>query len=465
METKKIDPWLLLTIADTTGFPNTPYDLTKVKALVKWHDRWDQALWLWKDGSGVRDWLEIQAGAFGLLGEMPNLHTLTLPFGGTHQNIDYSFLANCRKLKKLDVGDTDFRDCSLLAGLPALRYVRLPCKDQLIHTEVLDQLKAKMEFTGYLAAAHPPVPWGMPGSGAKQPVQSAPQVSPRQKPYQGSIPIEALLEDIRVRTKAHAYRLRVRRGAVPGLTDSKIGGLPYWDLSLPYPTDGSGQPMQLLAQINFAVEDMDKPFPGAGLLQFFIGQDEMFGCNFACAPDQKNYRVVYHPQVDGNVTPEQVSALGAPGLVTDYKVSPLEEELAIYAERADSFANDRSFVFEDAFRAAVKAVMGVDMGEQESSDFLDEDAYDALYESFLETDDGCSNGGHWMLGYPSFTQEDPRSEDSPFDTLLLQIDSMWDEGNSYSILWGDCGVANFFIARTDLEKLDFSRVLYNWDCC
>ena len=55
--------------------------------------------------------------------------------------------------------------------------------------------------------------------------------------------------------------------------------------------------------------------------------------------------------------------------------------------------------------------------------------------------------------------------DLPFDTLLLQIDSMRDEENGYSILWGDCGVCNFFIARADLEKLDFSRVLYNWDCC
>ena len=151
--------------------------------------------------------------------------------------------------------------------------------------------------------------------------------------------------------------------------------------------------------------------------------------------------------------------------MNDYRVSPLEEELAIYAEREDSFANDRSFVFEDAFRAAVQAVMGVDMGEKESYEFLGEDAYDELFESFPDADDGCMTGGHWMLGYPSFTQEDPRTEDSPFDTLLLQIDSMRDEENNYSILWGDCGVCNFFIARTDLEKLDFSRVLYNWDCC
>ena len=33
------------------------------------------------------------------------------------------------------------------------------------------------------------------------------------------------------------------------------------------------------------------------------------------------------------------------------------------------------------------------------------------------------------------------------------------------IIWGDCGVANFFINQKDLENCDFSKVLYNWDCC
>nr|WP_325186333.1 hypothetical protein [uncultured Oscillibacter sp.] len=83
-----------------------------------------------------------------------------------------------------------------------------------------------------------------------------------------------------------------------------------------------------------------------------------------------------------------------PGLVDDYKVSPLEEELTIRAEREDSFANDRSFAFEDAFRAVVKAVMGADMGEKKPYEFLDDDTCDALSEAFPETDDGCMNGGH-----------------------------------------------------------------------
>ena len=42
--------------------------------------------------------------------------------------------------------------------------------------------------------------------------------------------------------------------------------------------------------------------------------------------------------------------------------------------------------------------------------------------------------------------------------LLLQIDS------TNGVSFGDSGVANFFISPSDLERLDFSRVLYTWDC-
>ncbi len=32
------------------------------------------------------------------------------------------------------------------------------------------------------------------------------------------------------------------------------------------------------------------------------------------------------------------------------------------------------------------------------------------------------------------------------------------------IMWGDMGVAGFFINYEDLKRKDFSKVLYNWDC-
>ena len=70
--------------------------------------------------------------------------------------------------------------------------------------------------------------------------------------------------------------------------------------------------------------------------------------------------------------------------------------------------------------------------------------------------------GSKLLGYPCFTQYDPREyeeEKRKYDRLLLQLDS--DE----HICWGDIGIANFFINEQKLAEGDFSDVFYNWDCC
>ena len=98
---------------------------------------------------------------------------------------------------------------------------------------------------------------------------------------------------------------------------------------------------------------------------------------------------------------------------------------------------------------------------------------DRMWWDFLEDDD-CDrlgdllNEGGYMssmvLGYPFFTQSDPRGEDTiaDFDTLLLQIDSTCDTPST--VMWGDSGVGNFFINGAALARGDFSRVLFNWDC-
>ena len=72
------------------------------------------------------------------------------------------------------------------------------------------------------------------------------------------------------------------------------------------------------------------------------------------------------------------------------------------------------------------------------------------------------DGGHKIGGFPNFTQSDIR-EVGDYEILLLQIDSEGTEKNE--IIWGDCGVANFFIREKDLKELNFEKVIYNWDCC
>ena len=121
-----------------------------------------------------------------------------------------------------------------------------------------------------------------------------------------------ILEQIKADSAMEAYCLTIRRDATPGLLDSKFGGLAYWDSSLPYPTDPRGVPMQLLAQINFGQFQAEAPLPRRGLLQFFIGWDDVSGMSFDDQTAQTGFRVLYHEIVDPTVTAEEVAAKRPP---------------------------------------------------------------------------------------------------------------------------------------------------------
>ena len=95
------------------------------------------------------------------------------------------------------------------------------------------------------------------------------------------------------------------------------------------------------------------------------------------------------------------------------------------------------------------------------------DLPDEIFENVVDIHDG-PDCAHQLGGYPYFTQYDPRfeyrsSEATKYTELLFQIDSQFD--TEWDLCWGDAGVRNFFISREDLEALDFSDLLYNFDCC
>lgn len=89
------------------------------------------------------------------------------------------------------------------------------------------------------------------------------------------------------------------------------------------------------------------------------------------------------------------------------------------------------------------------------------DIWDILEED-KEIEKKLFDAGHKIGGFPNFTQSDIR-EIGDYEILLLQIDSEGTEKNE--IMWGDCGIANFFIREKDLKELNFDKVIYNWDCC
>lgn len=432
-----IDPFLLGAInAALHRLPTIPYDLKKIKTLDNFYSPISSYI------HNVGEWITVKTGEFSAIGQMEQLRRLSI-FRGNRQPLDmgdFSFLTQCKNLQHLDLRYTNFTDCTLLLQLPALKIVCLPPKDQLSHLEALEQLPAKVKLS-FLEE---------PFRKEVVPAPIAPQ--PKQRP-KSSEHVKALIAELERRTATDCWKLTIQPDKQPSLLDSKIGGLPYWDPDLEYPTDQKGNKMALLAQLNFSQLGTEEPLPTSGLLQFFISvQDDLFGLDFDSPTEQRNFRVVYHAEPDQSITKEQVEALELP-THQDGEYFPVFREALLVGQKTTACMGPYDIHFDDIYHEITKELFG----KKENISDLGDDDYEALVED-------VSTCGHRLLGYPYFTQYDPRSEDSPYDTLLFQLDSDM-VGREDFVLWGDCGVANFFINREDLKRKDFSRVLYNWDCC
>lgn len=274
--------------------------------------------------------------------------------------------------------------------------------------------------------------------------------------------VKKIVSKIKENTAMTAYKLTIVKDSTPDIFESKFGGVPYWDMAKDYPVDSNGEKMMLLAQINFSKAGLeDDRLPKQGMLQFyFASEDDVYGMDWDEADSQKDFRVIYHEQIDTSVTREQVLALDIPIATSeDNEYSPVFKEVAVEITKTTVYLGTEDYRFDKVFAKAVKEVLGEDMQEQGFYNYLCEEDRDYLF-------DELSNDGHWILGYPYFTQSDPREYrgDDYYNTLLFQMDSDMGDHEDY-VLWGDCGVANFFINDEALKKRDFSKVMYNWDCC
>ncbi|MBR2704074.1 MAG: DUF1963 domain-containing protein [Clostridia bacterium] len=272
--------------------------------------------------------------------------------------------------------------------------------------------------------------------------------------------VDLIIKKIKEKTMTKTIKIIENEGINLSIFDSKFGGLPYWEEKDEYPTDENGEGLILLAQINFERTPInDNRFPKTGILQFFIGTNDIMGVDFDKLNNQKGFRVVYHENINNNLTKEEVRSQGIrantdlDGASEEY--FPFYKQYEIELEDAIEPISSATNKFEDILLEVEKEVLGIDNITEPWSIIEDEDA-DHINDEFYI----C---GHRILGYPFFTQWDPREKDDTYkgkkyDTLLLQIDSVGD------ILWGDSGVGNFFINEQDLINKEFSDVLYTWDC-
>lgn len=222
---------------------------------------------------------------------------------------------------------------------------------------------------------------------------------------------------------------------------SRFGGKPYWPETMTYPTTAAGDKLILLAQLNFEEVPRLEGYPGEGILQFFIQNDDLYGLDFDRSLDEilkdpNGYRVVYHPRVDKNEANLQREVPSA----TSEMYMPLSREYSLQFELERELPSPFDYRFDEI-----------------AGDLLEkyEEMEDEIYDEFESL-------GSKLGGYAYFTQDDPRRDEEEGWLLLFQMDSADEDG--FDIMWGDVGVGNFFIQKSDLDNLDFTRVWYNWDC-
>lgn len=214
-------------------------------------------------------------------------------------------------------------------------------------------------------------------------------------------------------------------------TQSKFLGKPYLPIGFEYPKDNTGKPMVLLTQLNFAEIPKLENYPEKGILQFYIPSEDWY--------DMQEYKVIYHESLAENQTD------------FTFLTDDLFEDFPVYCEHSLKFSKQEEYGGSEDFRFDY-SFNGLEFWEFREK--LNEQQQEEIDIFFY-------NVGHKIGGYAYFTQGDIRdyNKKSENDILLFQIDT--DE----EIMFGDSGVANFFINKDDLINKNFEKAYFNWDCC
>ncbi|MEG4249224.1 YwqG family protein [Microcoleus sp. Pol10D4] len=233
---------------------------------------------------------------------------------------------------------------------------------------------------------------------------------------------------------------------------SKFGGFPYLPKGFEYPKTCDGKYLFLLAQLNFDEIPPLDGFPDRGILQFYIADDDLYGLNLDNSANADNhtiedqFKIIYFPQPNFKVE----------NIITNYDFLPPPESFPVNGCCGLQFTKKYAPISTSDYQFT--QILGSEIEELFMNSEI-EDEYREISHSF----------GHKIGGYPYFTQDDARKysntseQKQKLDILLFQMDS--DANETVDIMWGDSGVGNFFIDESALRELDFSKVLYNWDCC
>lgn len=242
--------------------------------------------------------------------------------------------------------------------------------------------------------------------------------------------LQRLIDKIKEKTLKEAILINLNSEKSTSLLDSKFGGLPYWDLSLPYPVDSEGNKMQLLAQFNLSEIPENEKLPKEGMLQFFISVNE-------------ETKVVYHKSINKLFKEDDIALLEIPC----NEVFSGECGISFQKDMFPMSSYDNS-----AYNLLHETAKELDIPLDKTIQFY-EIYDDSDFDDFF---------GSCLLGNAYFINYDTRPKNSSYNTLLFQMDSIDDE-NIY-IMWNDCGICQFFINDKDLSDMNFDDVFFSYDC-
>lgn len=261
-----------------------------------------------------------------------------------------------------------------------------------------------------------------------------------------------MYERLKEKTELPVVRFTLKKETA-GIFDSKIGGAFYVPKGMEVPkNEDTGNPLYLLTQLNFSQIPHIEDFPEKGVLQIFIaGDDDVYGMDFDDQTNQSCWCVRFIEELPEIISEEYIyeTAWDEETALPMFKV---ENQYKLVGEMDRQTISYCDYRFEEYLGKYCQGIIG---DEAISMADIEDDIMEILWNKLSPY--ACQLGG-----YPCFTQSDPReyTEDiREAEILLFQLDTVED------IMWGDSGVGNFFISREDLKNKDFSKVVYNWDCC
>lgn len=273
----------------------------------------------------------------------------------------------------------------------------------------------------------------------------------------------AFQEDFKKQTERTAYKMVFDENKKTTIFDSKILGIPYWDLTKEYPTYENNKKMDFLFQVNLSKENIDNGLlPKEGILQVFLGN---------------KIEIVYHKTVDESVTENQILEIYKSN---DYDVIGFsKKELPFSLEKTKIYMNQTIKGYRKLMSEAIeKKICYISFDEVESSIIFEmlrdeaDDLHISLGEEILESFRSYCNldrnetleNESTIFGYEYIdkyyyygrnSDEDNKEEtedEKKYNTLLFKISCESNENISIH------RTLNIFINDEKLKNLDFSDV-------